>query len=150
MDKIKPGDVLVIAAGGHTETAMIGDILAGHLDAWGLAALVCDGAIRDVAELAKWNDLPVFSLATTPRGPTSADRGRVNCSVIVGGRPVNPGDLIIGDDDGLASLDPKSIVKFIADAEGKLAKEAEWQSSLAANRTVAETFHLGSPQGGER
>jgi hypothetical protein len=58
--------------------------------------------------------------------------------------------VIIGDDDGLASLDPKSIVKFIADAEGKLAKEAEWQSSLAANRGVAETFNLGSPQGGER
>ena len=92
----------------------------------------------------------MFSRAITPRGPTSADRGRVNCSVVVGGRPVNPDDLIIGDDDGLASLDPKSIVKFIGEAEGKLAKEAEWQASLAANRTVAETFQLGSPQAGER
>jgi regulator of RNase E activity RraA len=63
---------------------------------------------------------------------------------------INPGDLIIGDDDGLASLDPTSIVKFIAEAEGKLAKEAEWQASLAAKRTVAQTFNLGSPQGGER
>ena len=73
----------------------------------------------------------------------------MNCSVVVGGRLVNPGDLIIGDDDGLASLDPKSIVKFIAEAEGKLAKEAEWQASLAAHRTVAETFHLGTPHAGE-
>lgn len=150
LDKIKPGDVLVIAAGGHTETAMIGEILGGHLRRLGASGLVCDGAVRDVAELAKWNDLPVFSRAITPRGPTSAERGRVNCSVVVGGRLVSPGDLIIGDDDGLASLDPKSIVKFISDAEGKLAKEAEWQASLAANRTVAETFQLGSPQGGER
>lgn len=150
LDRIKPGDVLVIAAGGHVETAMIGEILGGHLRRLGACGLVCDGAIRDVAELAKWNDLPVFSRAITPRGPTSADRGRVNCSVVIGGRLVNPGDLIIGDDDGLASLDPKSIVKFIAEAEGKLAKEAEWQASLAANRTVAETFQLGPPQAGER
>ena len=62
---------------------------------------------------------------------------------------ISPGDLVIGDDDGLASLDPKSIVKFIAEAEGKLAKEAEWQASLAARRTAAETFHLGTPQAGE-
>ena len=143
LDKIKPGDVLVIAAGGHTETAMIGEILGGHLRRLGACGLVCDGAIRDVAELAKWNDLSVFCRAITPRGPTSADRGKVNSSVVVGGRLVSPGDLIIGDDDGLVSLDPKSIIKFIADAEGKLAKEAEWQSSLASNRTVAETFSLG-------
>jgi regulator of RNase E activity RraA len=101
-----------------------------------------------VAELAKRNDLPVLSRAITPRGPTSAERGRVNFSVVFGGRLVNPGDLIIGDDDGLVSLDPMSIVKFIADAEAKLAKEAEWQSSLAANRTVAETFNLGSANAG--
>ena len=150
LDKIKPGDVLVIAAGGNTETAMIGEILGGQLRRLGACGLVCDGAIRDVAELAKWSDLSVFSRAITPRGPTSADRGRVNCSVVVGGRLINPGDLIIGDDDGLVSLDPKSIIKLIGEAEGKLAKEAEWQSSLAANRTVAETFQLGSPQAGER
>ena len=150
LDRIKPGDVLVIAAGGHTDTAMIGEILGGHLRRLGACGLVCDGAVRDVAELAKWNDLPVFSRAITPRGPTSAERGRVNCSVVIGGRLLNPGDLIIGDDDGLASLDPKSIVKFIAEADAKLAKEAEWQASLAANRTVAETFQLGPPQAGER
>ncbi|HQY74010.1 MAG TPA: dimethylmenaquinone methyltransferase [Aestuariivirga sp.] len=149
LDKIKPGDVLVIAAGGHADTAMIGEILGGHLRRLGACGLVCDGAVRDVAELAKWNDLPVFSRAITPRGPTSAERGRVNCSVVVGGRLISPGDLVIGDDDGLASLDPKSIVKFIAEAEGKLAKEAEWQASLAARRTAAETFHLGTPQAGE-
>ena len=150
LDKIKPGDVLVIAAAGHTETAMIGEILGGHLRRLGACGLVSDGAIRDVAELAKWNDLSVFSRAITPRGPTSADRGRVNASVVVGGRFISPGDLIIGDDDGLVSLDPKSIIKFIAEAEAKLAREAEWQSSLASGRTVAQTFQLGSPQGGER
>lgn len=150
LDRVKPGNVLVIAAGGNSETAMIGEILGGHLRRLGACGLVCDGAIRDVAELAKWNDFSVFSRAITPRGPTSAERGRVNCSVVIGGRLINPRDLIIGDDDGVASLDPTSIVKFIAEAEGKLAKEAEWQASLAAKRTVAETFNLGSPQGGER
>jgi 4-hydroxy-4-methyl-2-oxoglutarate aldolase len=142
LDLIKPGDVLVIAAGGHADTAMIGEILGGHLRRLGGRGLVCDGAIRDVAELAGWPDLSVFARAITPRGPTSAERGTVNAPVTVGGRLVTPGDLVLGDDDGLAALDPAEIRGLIGDAEAKLAKEAQWQASLAAGRSVAETFSL--------
>ena len=142
LDQVKLGDVLVIAAGGHRETAMIGEILGGHLKQLGARGLVCDGAIRDVAELAKWPELSVFARAITPRGPTSAERGRVNAGVVIGGRLVSPGDLIIGDDDGLVSLDPKSLAEFIAAAEAKLDREAEWLRSLASGRSVAETFNL--------
>src|SRR5262245_17718673 len=56
MDRITPGDVLMIAAGGHRHTVMIGEILGGHLRRRGCAGLVCDGAIRDVATLSEWND----------------------------------------------------------------------------------------------
>ena len=142
LDVVKPGDVLVIAANGHVETAMIGEILGGHLRRLGAAGLVCDGAIRDVAELAGWVDLPVFARAISPRGPTSADKGEVNGAVVFGRRLVTPGDLIIGDDDGLAALSPADIRSFIGDAEAKLDREAQWQASLAGGRSIAETFGL--------
>src|SRR5262245_17779906 len=109
LEQIQPGDVLVIAADGHAETAMIGEILGDHLRRRGGQGIVCDGAIRDVAQLAAMPAFSVFSRAITPRGPTSAERGEVNVAVMIGGRVVSPGDLLIGDDDGLVALDPAAI-----------------------------------------
>jgi 4-hydroxy-4-methyl-2-oxoglutarate aldolase len=145
IDAIGEGEVLVIAAQGRAETAMIGEILSGQLRRRGAVGVICDGAIRDVATLAQWADFSVFRRHVTPRGPWSAERGAVNAPVVFGGRIVAPGDLLIGDDDGLAALDPDSIRSRIADAEAKLRLEAEWQASLTAGRSMAETFGLGEP-----
>jgi regulator of RNase E activity RraA len=142
LDLVRPGDVLVIAAGGHAETAMIGEILGGHLRRRGAAGVVCDGAVRDVATLAGWSDLSVFARHITPRGPASAERGAVNLPVVIGGRLVTPGDLVIGDDDGLVALTPQSVRGRFGDAEAKLAREAEWEASLGAGRSVLDTFRL--------
>lgn len=144
LERIGPGDVLVIAAGGRPETAMIGEIVGGHLRRRGGVGVVCDGAIRDVGVLAGWADLAVFARAITPRGPTSAERGAVNAAVVVGGRLVAPGDLVIGDDDGLVALSPATVRGRIGDAEAKLAREAEWEASLAAGRPVRETFGIAA------
>lgn len=142
LDLVAPGDVLVIAAGGHAETAMIGEILGGQLRRRGARGVVCDGAVRDVATLAGWDDLPVFTRWITPRGPSSAERGAVNLPVVIGGRLVTPGDIVIGDDDGLVALSPATVRARIADAEARLAREAEWQASLADGRSMRETFGL--------
>ena len=106
------------------------------------AGLVCDGAVRDVGTLAEWADFPVFARAITPRGPSSADRGAVNLPVVIGGCLVSPGDLVIGDDDGLVALAPATIRSRIGDAEAKIAREAEWTASLAGGRSALETFGL--------
>jgi regulator of RNase E activity RraA len=142
LDLLQLGDVLVIAAGGHTATAMIGEILGNHVRRRGGVGIVCDGAVRDVAQLAAWTDLSVFARAVTPRGPTSMERGEVNIAVTVGGRIVRPGDLVLGDDDGLAALDPAAARALIAAAESKREREATWLASLAQGRSVAETFGL--------
>lgn len=144
-DRIEPGDVLVIAASGHAETAMIGEIVSGYVRRRGGVGLVCDGAIRDVATLAAWPDFSVFTRFVTPRGPSSANRGTVNGPAVVGGRIVSPGDLVIGDDDGLVVLSPLAVGTRIADAEAKLALEAQWETSLAAGRSARETFALDDP-----
>ncbi|MGY2052040.1 RraA family protein [Methylobacterium sp. JK268] len=145
VDAIAPGDVLVIAAGGHAETAMIGEIVGGHLRRRGGVGLVCDGAVRDVGVLAGFDDLPVFTRCVTPRGPSSAERGAVNAAVVVGGALVAPGDLVIGDDDGLVVLTPDQARARIGDAEAKLAREAGWEASFAAGRSMRETFGLPAP-----
>ncbi|MDZ4720895.1 MAG: hypothetical protein SH847_20755, partial [Roseiflexaceae bacterium] len=106
IDLLQPGDVLVIAADGNAVTAMIGEILGGQVRRCGGSGIVCDGAIRDVAQLAAWPDLSVFARSITPRGPVAMERGVVNAAVTVGGRLIHPGDLLIGDDDGLVALDP--------------------------------------------
>ena len=98
--------------------------------------------MRDVGTLAGWDDFPVFTRWITPRGPASAERGAVNLPVVVGGCLVSPGDLVIGDDDGLVALSPAAIRDRIGGAEAKLALEAEWEASLAGGRSVLETFGL--------
>ncbi|MGD9510787.1 MAG: RraA family protein [Geminicoccaceae bacterium] len=145
IDRIGPGEVLVIAAGGHAETAMIGEILTAHLRRRGAVGLVCDGAVRDVGTLAGWDDFPVFTRHITPRGPASAERGVINGPVVVGGQQVRPGDLVIGDDDGLVALGPEAVRARIDDAEAKLQLEAGWQNSLQAGRSMAQTFGLADP-----
>jgi 4-hydroxy-4-methyl-2-oxoglutarate aldolase len=145
LDVMVAGDILVIAAQGNRKHAMIGEILGGHLRRLGAAGVICDGAVRDVAELASWNDLSVYSLAITPRGPVGASLGDVNVPVTVGSLLVHPGDVVIGDDDGLAALTPTRAEEFIGDAEAKLALEAEWQKKLATGHTIAQTFGLDGP-----
>lgn len=145
LDHVGKGDVLVIAAQGHSQFAMIGDVLGGYLRQRGCAGVVCDGAVRDVDTLAQWPDLPVFSRFITPRGPESADRGAVNEAVVVGGQWVMPGDLILGDGDGLVALRPDFARARIGDALAKLKREEEWTLSLASGRSPLETFSLNPP-----
>lgn len=148
LDLLQPGDVLMIAAGGRTVTAMIGEILGNHVRRRGGRGIVCDGAVRDVAQLVAWTDLSVFARAVNPRGPVSMERGEVNVAVTVGDRTVHPGDLLLGDDDGLAALDPAAARAFIAAAEAKRDRETTWLASLDQGRSVMETF--GLPPSGPR
>jgi regulator of RNase E activity RraA len=140
LEHVGRGQVLMIAAGGDAVTAMIGEILSGHLRNRGAAGVVCDGAIRDVATLSGWPDFAAFSRSITPRGPTSAAHGTINAPVTIGGRKVTAGDLVIGDDDGLVALSPETVRARIGDAEARLERETGWIESLAAERTVVETF----------
>lgn len=139
---VRAGEVLVIDAAGDAGTAMIGDILGGHLHRIGAAGLVCEGAIRDVNGLAAMDGLAAFSRAVTPRGPVSATGGTVNGPVVIGGCPVAPGDLVVGDGDGLAAFGPSDLARLIDRAEVKLALEAEWTARLAADEDVRTIFGL--------
>lgn len=142
LDHVGHGDVLVIAAAGFADNAMIGEILGGHLRSLGAAGVVCDGAIRDTATLANWSDLPVYCRSITARGPVGADRGAVNVPVMIAGTEVKPGELILGDADGLAVLSDEELRTWIDAAEARLETEANWARRLSKGESVAAVFNL--------
>jgi 4-hydroxy-4-methyl-2-oxoglutarate aldolase len=142
LDLVKPDEVLVIAAQGITSHAMIGGILGGYLHRKKAAGIVCDGAVRDVSELAAMESFPVYARAITPRGPTAWTEGAVNAPVTIGTMKLQSGDLLIGDEDGLVCLSPDDARALIDAAEAKLALEDGWIKSLKSGKSVAETFNL--------
>lgn len=142
VEAIAPREVLVIAAGGDPGTAMIGEILGGHIHARGAVGLVCDGAIRDVDTLAALPGFAAYSRSVTPKGPTGAAGGDVGGAVAIGGRTVRAGDLVIGDGDGLVAVPAARLAELIAPAEAKLALEAQWIARLAAGDAMRDIFGL--------
>lgn len=142
LDLARAGDVLCVEAGGDAMTAMIGEILSGQLRRIGVAGIVVDGAVRDVATLSLWDDFAVFARHVTPRGPTGADGGILNAPITLGGVRVDPGDLILGDDDGLVCLPPATVRGGLRPVQEKAAKETEWEARLAGGAPAAEVFGL--------
>lgn len=99
----RPGDVIVVDGGGDVSQALIGEIIAAHAQTLGVAGFVIDGAIRDVAAIRAGN-LPCYARGVTHRGPYKNGPGAINVDVAIGGMVVHPGDLIIGDEDGIVAL----------------------------------------------
>jgi regulator of RNase E activity RraA len=136
------GDVVAVDAGGRTDAAMIGELLSGAARRKGVAGVLVDGPVRDVGTLASWPDFPVFSRGNTARGPSSMERGEVNGPVTVGGVRVEPGDLILGDDDGLVVIPRGEAAGAIGAALAMVAAEAGWAARLAAGETTLEVFKV--------
>lgn len=101
----RPGDVLVIDGEGDLGQALIGEIILAAAEAKGVAGFVIDGAIRDVAAIGK-SALPCYARGVIHRGPYKHGPGQINVPVSIGGLVVNPGDLVVGDEDGVVALSP--------------------------------------------
>ncbi|SNT48654.1 RraA family protein [Rhodococcoides kyotonense] len=122
LSMIEPGDVLVIDAGGDLTNAIIGEIMVTAAVAKGLAGLVVYGAVRDAAAL-RAGSLPVFARGVTHRGPYKDGPGEVNVPINLGGMIIEPGDLVLGDADGVVSVPYGSVTEIHAAAAKKLAAE---------------------------
>lgn len=146
IDEIEVGEILLIAAGGDGASASIGERLSGALRHHKAAGLICDGAVRDVAALATWDDFPVFCRDATAMGPHSKDGGTVNAEVAIGGVQVAPGDLLVGDEDGIIALKPRTATMRIDEAEAQVATEDDWATRLAAGETLQSIFGLPAPK----
>ena len=95
-----------------------------------------------MATVAGLKNFSVFTRWITPRGPSAAAGTAVNVPVVVGGARVNPGDLILGDDDGLIALSPENVRTRLAAAQAKVKKEAEWIAALESGKSVKDVFGL--------
>lgn len=94
------GDVIVVDAGGDLTNAIIGEIMVAYANSRSLAGFVINGAIRDSEVIGKGN-FPVFAAGVTHRGPYKDGPGEINCTISLNGMTIEPGDLIVGDADGL-------------------------------------------------
>jgi regulator of RNase E activity RraA len=137
-----PGQVLVVAADGRMDAAMIGELLCGAARRKGIAGVVVDGPVRDLASLAALADFPVFCRGVVARGPSGMERGAVNAPVLFGGVPVAPGDLILGDDDGLVAIPAADLGSRLAAAQAMVEAENAWESRLASGETTLEVFKV--------
>lgn len=129
----RPGDVLVIDAGGDITNAVIGGILSFYTATIGTAGLVLDGAIRDVAEI-RVRDYPVYARGVNHRGPYKDGPGEINVPVSVGGMVVNPGDIVVGDQDGLLAFSPDEAELLIEKARAHLETEARTIQAMKEGR----------------
>jgi len=122
MDLAKPGDVIVIDAGGFTDRAIFGELMATYCKVRGIRGIVCDGAVRDRDGLAAMEGFPVYAKGAIPNGPYKNGPGEINVPVVIGGKLVKPGDIVVGDGDGVLFLDP-SIAEEVADATKTVEKK---------------------------
>ena len=106
LDLAQPGDILVIAAGGSMSRSLCGEIMSTYARSRGIAGFVVDGCIRDYDELSALTDFPVFARGVTPNGPYKNGPGEINFPVTVAGQVICPGDILVGDGDGLLVIKP--------------------------------------------
>ena len=129
----RPGDVLVVDAQGDLNNAVVGGILSFYAAKIGLAGIVIDGAIRDVAEIRE-RDFPVYARGVTHRGPYKDGPGEINVPVSVGGLVVNPGDIVVGDQDGLLAIVPEDAERLIEKARAVLVSEEKTMQAMREGR----------------
>lgn len=112
LDIAQPGDIVVVDTSSSLMTAVLGDTISMKARHRGIAGFVVDGLIRDLPAIQRLGDFPVFARATTPIGPLQRGPGEINYPVSCGGVVVHPGDLVIGDLDGVVIV-PQDVCREI-------------------------------------
>jgi len=141
----RPGEVLAIDGGGGQAHASLGGIMALDAKAHGLAGCVVDGAVRDIAELRE-NGLAIFSRGVTPHGAGRDPRGEIDGPILLAGARVLPGDVVVGDDDGVVVIPRTEVDAVIARAEAKRATEAGWIAAIQSGKALAEVHGFTIPE----
>ena len=129
----QPGDVIIVDGKGDLNCALTGALMAAHAKSVGVAGFVIDGAVRDTEDCAK-GDFPIFAAGANPNGPWKNAPGRINWPISVGGVGVNPGDLVVGDADGVVVVPREAAAQVLAAAQAKVESEDKRMADIRAGK----------------
>ncbi|MCH8834452.1 MAG: RraA family protein [Proteobacteria bacterium] len=142
---VRRGEVLVVDAGGYEDTAIWGGIMTRAALQRGIAGLVVDGAVRDVAEIREFG-FPCFARAVVPAGPHKGFGGIIDGPISCAGCPVRPGDLVLGDDDGVCVVPLERAEATLAASLDKIAQEEKTNANTASGGLPIDTMGLAEPE----
>jgi 4-hydroxy-4-methyl-2-oxoglutarate aldolase len=126
----RPGDVMVIAADAYEEASVVGDVLVGMAKNQGVGAFVTDGVVRDIEGLNAVG-IPVFARGLSPNSPSKDGPGTIGMPVTLGGVAVNPGDVVMGDQDGVVVVAREALEGVVAALAEVKAKEDKMEKLVA-------------------
>lgn len=132
IDMAEPGDVIVVDAGGDTTNAIVGEIMLRIAKRNGIAGFIIDGAIRDTKAFME-GKFPVYAAGVTHRGPYKDGPGEINVPISIDGMCVHPGDLLIGDEDGIAVIPAEFAEELLVKIRKQELKESEIFESIDNN-----------------
>jgi RraA family protein len=140
-DLLRPGDVLVVDGGGDLIQALVGEIMMRRAHAMGVAGFVIDGAIRDV-DAFEQADFPCYARGVTHRGPYKSGPGEINVPVSIDGMVVMPGDVVIGDADGVVAFDRTDAAELLELVRRQEEREANALAAIAEGKV--DMFYMGA------
>ena len=138
---LRPGDILVVDGGGDLTQALVGEIMMSRARAMGVAGFVIDGAIRDV-DAFQQADFPCYARGVTHRGPYKSGPGEINVPVSIDGMVVMPGDVVVGDTDGIVAFDRADAAELLDLVRQQEEREANALAAIAEGKV--DTFYMGA------